>query len=380
MSREKLFSLLANHSDKSCLLMYLGINSLFLLKYTPRIVPLTGWAEFILIIVYSILIYALIKVSQRLSLRLLAIVAIFLLLILTVAQCSINPYELKVDRWSAIHNFLQNLFNGIYPYAAQTHLGGYGSPFPVWQVFHIPFYLLGNVGLSFLIGVGLFFDSIRRSFSSQQALTALLLLIVSPAFVYEVMVRSDLMTNFLVCSSIILYFHHYHITFDKHCLLLSVIIGLMASTRLSILVPFGIYFLRDFVRTGYRRQMLSLAIILIVFILTFLPFLLWNGKMLLFFEYNPFVLQSRQGNLTDFLLFIPFGIWLALSWKDDINRYALNTACFMVVLVAVTFVHNMYLHDNWNQLFESAYDITYFDMALPFLIIAINPSDNKSLC
>ena len=356
-----------------CLLMFLGINSLFLLKYGLRILPLS--VVIMVVLAYSGLIYALIKVSQRLSIRLLVIVAIFLLFTLTVAQCSINPYELNVDRWSAIHNFLYNLFDGQYPYAAQTHLGGYGSPFPVWQVFHIPFYLIGNVGLSFLVGVALFFDSIRRIFGSQQALTALLFLIISPAFVYEIMVRSDLMTNFLVSAAIILYFHYYHITFDKHCLLLSVIIGLMASTRLSILIPFGIYFLKDFVRTGYRRQILSLAIILIVFILTFLPFLLWNGEMLLFFEYNPFVLQSRQGHLVDFLLFIPLGIWMALSWRGYICRYALHTACLMVVLVAVTFVHNMYLNDNWNQLFESAYDITYFDMALPFLIIAINPSD-----
>lgn len=361
-----------------CLLMYLGINSLFLLKYGLRILPLS--VVIMVVLTYSGLIYALIKVSQRLSIRLLVIVAIFLLFTLTVAQCSINPYELNVDRWSAIHNFLHNLFNGIYPYAAQTHLGGYGSPFPVWQVFHIPFYLIGNVGLSFLFGIGMFFDSVRRSFGSQQAFMALLMLTISPAFVYEIMVRSDLMTNFLVCSAFILYFRHYHITFDKHCLLLSVIIGLMASTRLSILVPFGIYFLGDFVRISYRRQTFSVAIILIVFILTFLPFLLWNGEMLLFFEYNPFVLQSRQGNLTDFLLFIPLGIWLAFSWRDDISRYAFNTACFMIMLVVVTFVHNMYLHDNWNQLFESAYDITYFNMALPFLIVAVVHSNSKSLC
>jgi uncharacterized membrane protein YphA (DoxX/SURF4 family) len=39
----------------------------------------------------------------------------------------------------------------------------------------------------------------------------------------------------------------------------------------------------------------------------------------------------------------------------------------LILLVIVTFIHNMYLHDNWNELFESAYDITYFGMALPFL-------------
>ena len=84
--------------------------------------------------------------------------------------------------------------------------------------------------------------------------------------------------------------------------------------------------------------------IIISFVITFLPFLLWKSNMLLFFEYNPFILQTRQGHLTDLLLMIAIGIY-----------------------VIVTFIHNMYLHDNWNELFESAYDITYFGMALPFL-------------
>ena len=52
----------------------------------------------------------------------------------------------------------------------------------------------------------------------------------------------------------------------------------------------------------------------------------------------------------------------------------LHTALLLIVLVFITFVHNMYLTDSWNQLFQSAYDITYFNMSMPFLIIAILPA------
>lgn len=65
-------------------------------------------------------------------------------------QYLIDPYQIQVDRWSAIHNFINYLVHGRYPYMAPTHLGGYGSPFPVWQFLHIPFYYLNNVGLSLL--------------------------------------------------------------------------------------------------------------------------------------------------------------------------------------------------------------------------------------
>lgn len=364
------------------LLVYLCINSLFILKYGLRVVPLSYvlavlllYCGFIAVLLRFSMLIAL-KTGRRLHLS----VILCCLLLLVIMQQMIDPYELQVDRWSAIHNFISSLLAGHYPYAAQTHLGGYGSPFPVWQVFHIPFYLLGNVSLSFVVGVVVFLDAVRRVFGHRRAFVAFLLLLASPAFVYEVAVRSDLMTNFLLSAAIILYCHHYRLSFSSHYVLISIIVGLMASTRLSAVIPFGIYFLNDFLKSGYRRQTLSVAIVLTLFAATFLPFLLWNGEMLLFFEYNPFVLQSRQGHLTDFLLFVPLGLWLALSWRGNICRYALHTACFMVVLVAVTFMHNMYLNDSWNQLFESAYDITYFNMALPFLIIAIIPSDSESLC
>ena len=47
------------------------------------------------------------------------------------------------------------------------------------------------------------------------------------------------------------------------------------------------------------------------------------------------------------------------------------TAILLIMLVIVTFAHNMYLNNNWNELFDSAYDITYFNMSLPFIIMAM---------
>lgn len=354
-------------------LMFLGINSLFIMKYGLRFFPLH--VVLTISLLYVLLVYGFIKLLSgrigKVSSGIQLLVMIAGLVSLSVVQSQIDPYSIQVDRWSAIHNFIENMLHGAYPYAAQTHLGGYGSPFPVWQLFHIPFYLLGNVGLSFVLVTSLFIDSIRRLSNLSCAFLAFMLLMLSPAFYYEVLVRSDLMTNFLLCASIIMYFHHYGISFNRHPILLSVIIGLMASTRLSAVIPFIVYVFGDYIHAGYRKQIACLLVAFAVFAVTFVPFLLWNGEMLLFFEYNPFVLQSRQGNMLDFVLFVPLGIWMSLSWKDDIRKYMFNTACLLLFLVSVTFVHNMYLNNNWDELFQSAYDITYFDMAFPFLLMAI---------
>lgn len=48
-----------------------------------------------------------------------------------------------------------------------------------------------------------------------------------------------------------------------------------------------------------------------------------------------------------------------------------NIAYCLLFIVLVTFLHNMWLRDNFNALFTGVYDITYFDMSLPFLVTAV---------
>lgn len=355
------------------LIIFFLINSLFILKYGSRVlsIPIVCGSVILYWIFCVVGIRYIFPRMSDFNNILKSILFIFCIIGFIVLQLSIDPYSVKVDRWSAIHNFIANLFSGEYPYAAQTHLGGYGSPFPVWQVFHIPFYMLGDVGLSFVLCLILFLDSIRRYKNINTAFFCFILLSISPAFIYEIAVRSDLISNFLLCGAIIIYFQHYNIKIENHILLVCVMIGLMASTRISTLIPFAIYFFRDFLRVSLLNKIFSILICILVFVVTFLPFFFWNGEMLFFFKHNPFSLQSRQGNLMDFIIFIPLGIYLALNWKSDFSKYLFNTVIMLVLFIIITFCHNMYISETWDSLFTSLYDITYFDMALPFLVLLI---------
>ena len=147
---------------RTALFIYILTGSLFLLKYGLRLV---AWPVILpLCILYACGVVAVCKyMIPRLPHFSCAARLFYIVLMIGVfvaAQCSLDPMTIQVDRWSAIHNFLNHLVHGIYPYAAQTHLGGYGSPFPVWQLLHLPFYWLGNVGLSFAVGVILFTHSL----------------------------------------------------------------------------------------------------------------------------------------------------------------------------------------------------------------------------
>lgn len=371
--------------------LFVFINSLFVAKYGARLWPsfypyLTAAAALSLSGVWAFLLP---KIGRRLwTLRTAMVGCAVLMIALIGVQYAIDPYAIQVDRWSALHFPIRNMLHGVYPYAAQTHLGGYGSPFPVWQLLHIPFYLLGNVGLSLAAALGLLFACVYRwakcatdeTDAPKALVSATCLLAVSPALWYEAAVRSDLMTNFLLTASVLLWCCTRRLCADwlrRHALTTAAGVALLASTRLNVLIPLGIVLLPYFLQIGWKRQVGMVLTFSTVFATTFAFVALWDWDMFIHFPYNPWTLQTRQGHAIDFLLFLPLGVGLALQWagrkaamptNDELSHAFRGASIMLVTLVVVTFVHNMWVNDNWD-LFSSSYDITYFDTALPFCVL-----------
>ena len=356
--------------------LFFFINGLFVAKYSLRL----GYNPFVALGLYAacaiVVMYLVLKSNHLPENKAIKIAYLFacisIVAIIALLQSLINPLQLQVDRWSAIHNFLQNLFQGIYPYAAKTHLGGYGSPFPVWQFFHIPFYLLSNVGLGMVFSVIILFIFLIRYFRLyRSALSFLILLIISPAFWYEVAVRSDLIYNFILCLVAIGWIHKQKYTIQKQAYGLGILCGLFLSTRLAVIIPFAVFLLPDFFAASPKQKFIFGLSAAGTFVLTFLPFICWNFNALLFFKYSPFVLQTRQGSVWEVLLLIALTLFLSSRWKGNLKLCCSSIAVILVVFVAQTFVHRMINEHFAYNLFSPAYDITYFTMALPFVLFAI---------
>ena len=130
-----------------------------------------------------------------------------------------------------------------------------------------------------------------------------------------------------------------------------------------------------FVKMNWRNQLGVSLLAIIVFALTFVPFAIWDWQEFYYFQNNPWRLQTSQGNLSDFLLFVPLTVFLAMTHKGIAFRYCRNSALMLMTFVVVTFVHNMYLSENFD-LFSSAYDITYLSTALPFCMLGIAEKDD----
>ena len=361
------------------LLLYILINTLFVEKYVSRITSLHWIFAIVYIVGVVCLLWAIRHYSPKCKhpFKWFLVLLIVFACIAGISQLSIDPLSLNVDRWSAIHNFLSGMFCGHYPYGQQTHLGGYGSPFPVWQILHIPFYALGNVGMSIIIVTILFLWTLNRLYSPKVALVAGILPCISPAFWYEIAVRSDLITNMMLSALIAEWLVHKNVKLINNVIGLAILVGLTLSTRLIAVIPLCVLYGYEFLQLSWKKQSLFLLIILGTFTLTMLPFALWQGSTLLFFEYNPFVLQTRQGSFLVLLIFACGAIGVTVWMHGRMNYRTIITGLLLTSLVVMSFVEKMWKENLWTELFSPTFDITYLSVALPFYIVYLSLSLTK---
>ena len=357
-------------------LLYIIVNALFVAKYSSRLFPaLYPYITMIVMVLQYIFISYIMPylLAWKKAYKTYTVIIACCFISMIILQYSINPYSINVDRWSALYFPIKNLLNGIYPYIAQTHLGGNASPFPIWQLFHIPFYILENVGLSFFFVLALFLWSIYRQWGYICFLATSMLIFTTPALWYEVAVRSDYITNILLLAAIInIYINKISINWvNKHTIILGIVIALFASTRIITLIPIGILLLPFYLHIQTSKKILLPLVFLATFILTFVPFALWDWQDFFYHQNNPWALQTHQGNTIDFIIFIPLAILLAIKWKGVIIRYYTYVAIMLIVFIGITFLHLMYNFNKWD-LFSSTFDITYFNSILPFVMIVIS--------
>lgn len=360
--------------NRVILFLYLAINTLFVEKYVSRVTSYHWLVVIIYIVGVCLIFWSMNKLSKKVKSFSKIFIGI-LIAILGIAiglQYIVDPLLINVDRWSAIHNFLSAMLQGQYPYGQQTHLGGYGSPFPVWQILHLPFYALGNVGLSIIVVTLLFLLTIYRIYSNKIAVFASVLLCISPAFWYEVAVRSDLITNIMLSAIIAEWLVYKNVKLTDNIVSISIIVGLLLSTRLISVIPICVVYGYEFIQMNWKKKCLFVLIVVGVFCLTMLPFVFWKGSTLLFFEYNPFILQTRQGSWLVLLIFAIIAITIVV-WVREKKTYRLAVTGFLLTcLVAMAFLEKMWQYNLWDQLFSSTFDITYLSIALPFYVTHIS--------
>ena len=361
------------------LILYLFVNILFIFKYLTRTeisVPLITvlYISCILGFVYLYFKWSP-KVSEKLFKYSSFVLLSITLILIAVGLLYIDPYTVRVDRWSAVSFFLEGLFNGEYPYGIHTHVSetNFPSPFPLWHVINIPFYLLGDVGIGLIFFLIITFVTVKIYFNSyRKAFFFLILLILSPAYWWEVAVRSDSLSNGFLVLTFILWYTKKGYSVDKSFWLTIILCGIIASTRLSAVLPVALFLFAQYIQTNWLKKILFPLSILAFVLVVFIPFVLWTiDGTYVFFTRNPFMSQTSVGNPVFLIIMIVAGIIFALKWKNT-DEYFEYAASFMFIFMAGSQLSLIMTRGISGSFFtDSTYDLSYFTLYLPYTLMAL---------
>ena len=183
-------------------LIYLLINCLFVFKYTSRPSNINEYivteAYFIAMLLF-IYFYSKMSFMEYFYKYLFWIVALVFFVFTIYLNLKVDGTTLNVDRWSAMDVAVNALLNREYPYSAVDHMQGRTSNLPSLIFIGIPFFLMGDVGylqsVTFILFLYVIYDIFK---SYRDRLFCILLLVLSPSYIWEIYVKSDLMSNFIL--------------------------------------------------------------------------------------------------------------------------------------------------------------------------------------
>jgi hypothetical protein len=355
------------------LVAIVGVNLLVLVKYAPRVgIPAPALAVSYVAVVVAGAFAA--RRGPLLAPRIERVVFWVVVACSVVAYLvvldRIPPLSLNVDRWSAITSFNERLLEGKYPYEARTHLGSRVSGLPVVFALGLPFQWAGDVGYLQVFFLAAFAAACwRQSRQREGVVWPMLFLVTSPAFAWEVAARSDLVTNAFV--AVLLLFLCERWKREKtmaRMVVLGVVGGLVASTRLVVVLPLTVYFVGYFERNERRWAGVMAGAAAATFAATLVPFAIWDTR--LFLAYNPL---AWQGGLAPLWVQVAAGVAAVVA---GMRTGGVAGKCGAAGLIVVGTVLAAFLLSAATPGVVRApafghFDISYFDFALPFLIVPL---------
>lgn len=351
-------------------LVLLFINGIFAYKYFAKGIE----HAFILSIIYILFLVILYVLSKKLNVQFFTSDVFYysILFLYTVGYIIlfyfIHVENLNVDRWSVISSFWEHAFKGLYPYNAQSKMGNYPGPLPIYFLLTLPFYLIGEIGYISLIGLVLFAIFIRKILSHKESIGVLWLLCLSVAIFWEIIVRSSIFVIAVLFFLFLFWLQKTDLNNKKQYWSSAIIAGLLLSTRSLIIFPLVIYWVVLFKNKEVSPWSLFcwMIIILGMLLITFLPFLIFNFHE--FIIMNPFIIQSEH--LLPFkisLILFPMSIIAGLmcSHKHELLYY--SAGIFILIFI---FYYSWTIH-RYGLIFsylKSGADISYMLFLFPFLM------------
>lgn len=358
------------------LFIYISVNSLFILKYGIRQQYISNVLLTVSYVVIFLLGYVLLEKNKsylnsfRKFSRYFIAISLVVFLIFIIANYYVDGTTLNVLRWKALDTSIESLLKGEYPYTNfLDDQGDTSSNFPGLFVLNFPFYVLGDVGLlqpfTFLTVCYVLYSSNMTNYKKS---LVLFLLLLSPAYLWEVFAKSDLMSNMiLLVIFMAVWYKRYEQDLFQKPVILGAIVALFVLTRAIVCIPLVLLLCVPFFKTILQRKVYFIGSVLLFLVLIAIPVLITIPDMETFIQYNPFNNQSTE---TPKIVSIPFLILPFFVAKRITSLYKLFLYSFVLIgaLVFTAFIVNAVEEGFYNNLYKSYFDISYLGLLLPFLI------------
>ncbi len=283
----------------------------------------------------------------------LAAIILFVLLLLYYVLFTPKPdssFELL-----SVKNWLDNFYHGEFPYRLRSTFTAY----PFLYLFASPFYWVGNIALLEVLAwavIGLLL--ILNSTTVREKVIKLFFLLVSPLTFYGLFESSGYFLSAVILITLIFLSNKY-LTPGKvniKFIVFAVLFGLFFAIKMEIIIVLIIYLL-FFFRNNIKDGFLFFEILSAVFLITIIPFILWNP--VLFFFNGPFSLFFMF-DIPWWELLIFLGISFYVGWMvSDLQEIFFASGILLIIPSLI------------NLLFVPGAGLSNFIFCLPFLILSV---------
>ena len=362
----------------AAILTYVVVNAMFVLKYGTR---QDFCSPYVLLFLYvSFLFSGLFFIENQRAFidnykkfnRGFIIGAVVFFLLFVVINFLVDENALNIDRWSALEVSIDSFVHFKYPYDKLDHLNGTSSALPGMMIIALPFYLIGDVGLLqpfvFLVTMSIIWKS---ALENHRKLTFIFLLISSVAFLWEVIVKSDLMTNVILILLFMFYWNNtYKNEYFKNPIKLAFCLSVLILTRGFVIIPLVIFLFQSFFREKVKVKLMFCVSFLLSLLILLLPILISLPDLQTMIAHNPLFNQTAYAPFWLTILFILAPFFISFLTKNFPQKLHVS---FVLIgsLIMGLFIYNAY-DEGWNaNLYGGLFDISYLGIIIPFVIFSI---------
>lgn len=282
--------------------------------------------------------------------------------ILSVLMSRFNPAGFAIGRAVAINDWAERLIHGINPYTSPT----LPSALPFWFLLALPFSIFGEPGLLQILALLGFAWAVRRR-DDWWGVVPLGLLLVLPLFLFEVVVRSDLLGNTVLMLVYVELLRRHENPSIGQLILWGLLGGLVTATRGIAFVAFALFLPHWMKRNTTTGNIVFVVSGVVGFVGVTLPFAVWDWT-LFWSDKGPVAIQLSHAPLWMPAVAIAVAVVIGTRLNTAISAYRV-TALVLFAVVAARMVQCLIAYGvDATVMYDERFDPAYFAFCIPFAL------------